>query len=272
MAALVGGGVLLVAPAVHAQRRWVDDDAVEPKLGVRAGAGFGVGVLTYSGAADKTLARAGTGLNVEGRVGLGHGLELGARVGFRFDDAGRGLRADELARGFETPTFGTGLSTVANPELRLRWRVRRWRWLELGAEDRLVIPVPSDRDFTEVLGIWASAHLAGVARADVGLEGVASWQSFAVGYVTVLALGAPIRLWVSPTQRSFAGLVVAPRYYGATPYTTGTAEVATGLVLGYRVRACDTDVGLYLVDVVDSGIDRSGAGLRVSCRIGSAYR
>ena len=33
------------------------------------------------------------------------------------------LRADEVARGPDTETFGTGLSTLANPELRARFRV-----------------------------------------------------------------------------------------------------------------------------------------------------
>jgi hypothetical protein len=228
--------------------------------------------LTYAGPSNNTLGLVGTGLNADGALGIGRGFEVGARVGLRLDDAGRGLRADEVARGLETPTFGTGLSTLANPELGLRWRARRWRWLELGAEDRFVFPTPSDPDVTEIIGVWASAHVARVARADLGLEGVLSWQSFSTGYVLLPAFAAPIRLWLNLTRGLFAGVVLAPRYYGATQYTSSTLEMPLGIVGGYRFRACDTILGLYLIDVVNDGTARTGAGLRISCRVGRASR
>lgn len=261
-------GVMCVATAVGAQERRVDDEAVEPKLGIRAGAGFGVGVLTYSGGADSTRAVTGTGLSLEGSLGVGSGLEMGARAGLRLDDGGRGLRADEIGRGFETPTFGTGLSTVANPELRLRWRAVHRRWLEVGADEQVVLPTPSDRDVTEILGVWASAHWPGIARADIDVDGVLSWQSLAAGFVVVPALAAPVRLWWSPTRALFAGVVATPRFYGASHYTSSTSEMTVGLIAGYRFHACDADLGIYLLDVVNGGTDRTGAGVRVSCRAG----
>jgi hypothetical protein len=265
-------GTAASARAARAQDRFVDDEAVEPRLRVRAGAGLGVGVLTYPGAGNSTLAIVGKGVNAEVALGLGRGFELGARVGVRLDEAGRGLRADEIARGFEQPTFGTGLSTLANPELGVRWRAGRWRWLEAGAEDRVVVPTPADPNVTNVVGAWASAHAPRIARLDIDVEAALSWQSFATGYVLSPAFGAPVRLWLNVTSGWFGGLIATPRYDVATAYTSSTLEMTTGFVAGYRVRACDASVGAYLLDVVNSGTDRTGAGLRVSCRPGATSR
>ena len=272
LAAALACNITLFTAAVRAQDRWVDDVAVEPLLSARATAGFGVGVLSYPGPSNNTLGLVGTGLNAAGALGVGRGFEVTARVGLRLDDTGRGLRADEVARGLETPTFGTGLSTLANPELGARWLARRWRWLELGAVDRFVFPTPSDPDITDIIGVWASAHVARIARADLDLEGVLSWQSFSAGYVLLPAFVAPLRLWVNLTRGLFAGLVLAPRYYGATQYTSSTLEMPLGAVIGYRIHACDTILGGYLIDVVNDGTDRTGAGLLVSCHLGRASR
>lgn len=261
-------GALLSARATHAQERWVDDEAVQPRMRGRVGAGIGGAVLTYAGPSDSTLGLFGTGLNAEGAVGLGRGFEIGVRFGLRTDDPGRGLRADEVARGFETATFGTGLSTLANPELRLRWRAVRWRWGEAGIDERVVVPTGSDPNVTEILGVWASSHAPRFARADVGLDGVLSWQSLNTGYVLMPAFGLPIRLWVNVTSGLFLGLVTTTRYYAATRYTTSYLQVTTGLVGGYRIRSCDAMVGTYLIDIVNSGTERSGLGLGLSCRFG----
>jgi hypothetical protein len=254
--------------SARAQDRWVDDEAVQPLLRVRAGAGVGVGVLAYHGTGYSSVALYGSGVNVEAALGLGRGFEVGVRVGLRTNDAGRGLRADEVARGFDTATFGTGLSTLANPELRLRWRAVRSRWLEAGVENRFVAPTGSDPIVTEIVGAWTSAHIAHLARADVGLDGVLSWQKFAAGYVLIPAFGIPFRLSFNVSRGLFAGVVVTTRAFAATRYTTSVVQITTGLIGGYRFGACDATIGAYLIDVVNDGRDRSGVGLGLSCRLG----
>jgi hypothetical protein len=101
-----------------------------------------------------------------------------------------------------------------------------------------------------------STHAPGVARADVGIDGVLSWQKFATGYQLLPAFGMPVRIWVNPTRGLFAGAIVTSRYYASTPYTTDYVQVTTGVVVGYRVGPCDASLGAYLLDVVNSGSDR----------------
>jgi len=259
----------IAAPGrAHAQDRRVDDEAVLAPLRMRAAGGLGVARVIFPGAGNTVYTAGGTGVNTEAAAGLGRGFEIAVRVGARPDYGSPALRADEVARGFETETFGTGISTFANPELRLRWRAVRWRWLEAGLDERAVLPTGADPNFTEVLGAWMSAHAPGVMRADVGLDGALTWQSFRTGTLVIPALGVPIRLWFSLTRRLFAGLVVTSRYDAATRYTTGTLQTTLGAVAGYRIGACDVTLGAYLLDVVNSGTDRSGLGLALSCRLG----
>jgi hypothetical protein len=254
--------------AARAQERFVDDEAVQARWRARAEVGYGIGRLGYAGPADTTLSLFGSGLNAEAALGLGAGFEVGVRFGLRLDDGGRGLRADELPRAYEAPTFGTGLGTLANPELRLRWRIMRWRWLEVGLEERFVTPIGADPDVTEIIGIWMAAHAPGRARADVGFDGVLSWQKLATGYVLMPAFGIPVRLWFNLTRGLFAGVVGTARAFAATTYTTSSTQITTGLVGGYRFGPCDAVGGVYLVDIVGDGAGRSGLGLSASCRFG----
>jgi len=259
----------LSAHITHAQERWVDDEAVQPAMRVRATAGCGVATLTYPGAAGMTRGLVGTGLNGEAVLGLGRGFEVGVRLGLRTDDGGRGLRADEVARGLYPPTFGTGLSTVPNPELLLRWRAVQARWLEAGVDDRVVLPTGAEPNVTEVIGVWLAAHGPGATRADVSFDSALSWQSFRAGYVLQLAFALPIRLWINVTPGLFAGLVTTPVYYASTSYRTSYLNASASLVAGYRFGRCDLSLGAHLVDVVNSGTDRAGLGVVVSCRFGA---
>jgi hypothetical protein len=260
------GIALLWCRGARGQDRFVDDESVQLRGHVRVAAGLGGALQTYAGPANGTLAIFGTGVNAEAAVGLGRSFEIGVRVGVRTDDAGRGLRADEVARAYGTVTFGTGVNTLANPELRLRWRAVRWGRAEVGLENRVVVPTGADPNVTEVLAGWVSIHVPRVARADLGLEGAFSWQSFETGYLLMPALAVPIRLWVNPTRGLFSGLVATTSYYAPTRYTTSDVLITTGLVGGYRIGRCDAILGAYLLDVVNDGIDRTGIGLGLACR------
>jgi hypothetical protein len=252
----------------RADNRWVDDEAVLASLRARVGAGFGAAGLIRPGPGGVTLFNVGTGIDAEAALGLGRGFEVGARLGTRLDDYGRGLRADEVARGFETVTFGTGVSRFANPELRLRWRAVRWQWLEAGLDERVVLPTGPDPNVTEVFGVWIATHAPGVARADVGFDGAFTWQSFDTGTLVIPALGVPIRLWFNVTRGLFVGGVATSRYDAATRYTSSNLRTTVGAVGGYRFGRCDLMLGAYLIDVVNDGADRNGAGLSLACRAG----
>jgi hypothetical protein len=267
-ATIANGIAILSAAPARAQDRRVDDEAVLAPLRLRAAGGFGAARVIYHGPGNRPLASGGVGVNAEVAAGIGKEFEVGVRIGARPDVGGQALRADEVARGYETATFGTGISAFANPELRLRWRAVRWRWLEAGLDERVVLPAGPDPNTTEVLGAWMAAHAPGIARADVGLDGALTWQSFSTGTLVVPAFGIPVRLWFNLTRGLFAGGVVTSRYDAATRYTSGTLQTAMGAVAGYRFGACDLALGVYLLDVVNYGLDRNGAGLSVSCRVG----
>jgi len=77
-----------------------------------------------------------------------------------------------------------------------------------------------------------------------------------------------IRLWFNVTRRLFAGGIATSRYDGATRHTSSTLQTTLGAVAGYRLGSCDVRLDAYLLDVVNSGADRNGAALDVSCRLG----
>ena len=246
--------------AAGAQTRWIDDQHVLPATRVRLSAGVGFSQFQYSG-----IQTYGTGLSLEEALGIGQGLELGARFGLRPDHDGRGLRADELARGADTETFGTGLSITANPELRLRWRFGRWNWGEASAENRLVLPIKPDPDVTEVLGARVSARFAGLGRVDVGLNGILTWRSVETGHVLEGGLSVPVQVWFNLTRGLFVGALSSTRTFAATSVTSGATRVLMGLGAGYRLGACDLLLSGYLLDLVNDATDRRGVGLTFAC-------
>lgn len=275
MAALVAAATGADAAAL-AQTRWVEDEAVLAPAQVRGTLGGGWLLMTFPGVGDDTNAILGGGGNFEAAAGLGHGLELGGRLGLR-DAEGRAVRADEAVRVLDTETFGTGLGAFANPELRLRWRVLRRGFVEAGLEDRVVLPLPSYADVTEVLGAWASLHGGRTLRLDVAINGVLIWRSFAAGRAWQPGLGAPARLFVNLTDRLSAYVAVTTHYLAATSYTAAHVTVVAGIGLGYRYRSCDLHAGYQLfdvfsADVVNGTTTRNGLGLQVSCRMGWADR
>ncbi len=256
----------LWASSAHAEEPWADDAHVLAARGVRVSAGVGRALLSHAKLDGSTLRILGLGVSLEEAVGLGHGLEIGARFGLRTDDAGRGLRADSVARGFDTQTFGTGQSTVANPELRLRLRALRWSWGEAGFEDRLVLPIKPDPAVTEVLSAWISIHRWHRVRVDAAITGWATWQSLAGQGVLDPGFAVPVSVWANVSRRLFAGIITSTQYLGGTPYSQGAAKLTLGLGIGYRLGACDPTAATYLLDVLDGGTDRTGLGVDLTCR------
>jgi len=254
------------------QQRWVEDEAVLAPARARFSAGGGLLLMTYPGvSAGDRMSIIGWGWNLEAAAGLGHNLEIGARLGLR-DAEGRAIHADEAARVMDTETFGVGLGTVANPELRLRWRVLSRGRIEAGIEDRIVFPVPRYLDVTEVLGAWASLHGGRFVRVDVALNAVFIWRSFAAGRVFQPGLGLPVRFSVNITSGLFAGVVATTHYFASTTYTAAQTTVTVGAGLGYRYRACDLYAAYQRFDAFSSEVangatEHTGIGLALSCRL-----
>jgi hypothetical protein len=258
--------------AARAQQRWVEDEAVLAPASVRLSVGGGLLLMTYPGVDKERYSIVGGGWNFEATAGLGRNLEVGARLGLR-DAEGRAVHADEAARVMDSETFGTGLGTIANPEMRLRWRMLRRGFLEAGIEDRIVLPVPGTPDVTEVLGAWAALHGGRSLRLDVALDSAFIGRSFEAGRVLQPGLGLPVRLSVNITAGLFASAGTTARYLAATRYTDAHFTLAAGVGLGYRYRACDLFAAyrrfdIFSKDVVNGSTARDGVGLALTCRVG----
>jgi hypothetical protein len=257
----------LWASPARAEEPWADDAQVLAARRVRVSAGVGTALFNHARLNEGTVYALGSGLSLEEAVGLGHGLEIGARFGLRTDEAARGLRADGVARGFDTQTFGTGQSTVANPELRLRLRALRWSWGEAGFEDRIVLPIKPDPAVTEVLSAWISIHRWHRVRVDAAMTGWATWQSLAGHGVLDPGFAVPVSVWANVSPRLFAGIITSTQYLGGTPYSRGAAKLTLGLGIGYRLGSCDVTEATYLLDVLDGGTNRIGLGVGLTCRL-----
>src|SRR3954454_2627204 len=110
----------------------------------------------------------GFGLNLEMAAGLTSFLQLGIRTGFRLNDDGRAVRADEYGRTFETETYGTGHRSVANPEISLRWALVH-STAELALEGRLYLPVEDGTNAGIMVALPIALHLGSSVRVDTGL-------------------------------------------------------------------------------------------------------
>jgi len=251
--------------------RWVDDEGVLSARHVRLRAGLGMGLLSADLGEEGDVGRVhysgGGGLNVEGAVGVGAGIEVGARVGHRVVAAGSGLRGDEIARLDDTETYGTGLDDFPNPELRVRWRAYRWAWGEAGLEDRLVPPIEAEREVAEVMGAWTSLHIWRRARLDVGFNGVFTWHWFAGGTVLEPGFGVPVRLWANLTEALYVGVITAPHHFGSTSYTSAHTQLLMGLAAGYRIGRCDVMEVTSSRNALEGLLTRVGVGIGVVCRI-----
>lgn len=258
---------LVLAPSLsRSEGVRVDDEQVLPVGQIRAGIGFGAAHMAAARAVGQQYSTVGTGLNLEGALGCGYRLETGLRVGLRLDEPGRGVRADEMARGFERETLGTGLSSVANPEGRLRWgAMQDGRW-EMGLEYRLVIPIASDTDVTNVLSPWLTIHGQHVWRIDLALDGAVAARRFAAGWVPQTAIGGSARIWINIAQSIFTGLFGAVHAFASTPYTAGYETGVVGIGIGGRWGPCDSLLLIRSDDPTRGGTSRVGAGIMFECR------
>jgi hypothetical protein len=161
-----------------ADKAFVDRPLTLPMLHFSADAGIGFGQyqdvqLDAAGNVASTSMKVGWGSNLEAAVGLPFLGEFGARVGYRFDDAGVkagwGLGADHFARLFDPVVEEPGGSQLSNPELRLRGSLLDVEVLQLGLETRAIIPTGANSSFELTPGIPVRIHVPGFMRIDTGV-------------------------------------------------------------------------------------------------------
>jgi hypothetical protein len=100
--------------------------------------GLGVGHISRDPPFDDLT---GIGFNLEAKGGLTSALQLGIRTGIRVGTDGKLTRADQYGRTFETETYGTGVDSVANPEISLRYAVVDSPTADLALQGAVYLPV-----------------------------------------------------------------------------------------------------------------------------------
>ncbi len=280
-------GLFASRPA-HATPRWVDRLLTLP--GPVAGTIDLGGSFAHSDADIPPCGLCsfnGTGVNVEGVLGIASRVDLGLRVGFRgFDDVngineGAATDADAYGRFFDPLTYyggGQGFydvygqGAVSNPEFKVRVRILDVRRVfELGVEARAILPFYTNTSFTQVIGVPMAAHLGRHVRIDFGAYSHFTFLNFQNRNRDVLAtFDLPASFWFQVHDRVFLGPMVNLRWYSDNVYAYGPANVDVGLGFGLGVslaRFLDLKTQLYMPRV-DDGVHEIGVSVGVGFYFG----
>jgi hypothetical protein len=222
----------------------------------------------------------GTGINVDGAIGIAGRVDIGLRVGFRgFNDSGNinegaVTNADAYGRFYDQLTFYGdypnrmyGIYAVSNPELRVRVRILHVkRIFELGVEVRTIFPFAPNTDATFVVGAPMALHLGRIVRFDFGAYSHLLFQPNALGGV-VATLDLPAAFWFQVHHRVFLGPMFGFRFYNADVYGPGSywrdADFSLGFGLGVSLtRHVDFKLQAYFPRIED-GAQYFGAGAGV---------
>jgi hypothetical protein len=171
----------------------------------------------------------GTGLNVEGVLGIANRVDIGLRVGFRGFNDNLGINegvisnADAYARPFDQLAFYGGdlgiygNEWVTNPELRVRVRILHLRHLfELGVEARGIAPFATGTAFTQIVGVPMALHLGRHVRFDFG--GYTGFTFFGQPRGALFTFYAPAAFWFQVHDRVWLGPELGFRWYSQDVY------------------------------------------------------
>jgi hypothetical protein len=190
---------LISTSSASAASPWIYRGLTLPRHDIALDFGLGYGHR------DAPVDDDGFGMNLELRAGVTHNFELGFRMGFRFDNAGRATQADRYARPYDTETYGTLFDRASNPELRFRWSVARGYAAELGLELRAYLPIETNSRFGFMFGLPIALR-AGPVRLDTGL------------YVPVIfypqtwtAVSVPLHIWIQVAYNFWLGPLLGLR-------------------------------------------------------------
>jgi hypothetical protein len=196
----------------------------------------------------------GFGLNLELAGGLTSFLQLGLRTGVRLGRDGRASQADEFGRMFDTETYGTFHSTLADPEISVRWALVH-STAELGLEGRIYLPTEDGSVVGMMVAVPLLVHIGGVARLDTGV------------YVPIIftdpdattLVSIPFHLWFQASHEVYLGPITGVRFHD--PGTSVPLGFGLGISLSYDV---DLKTWLLFPNVKDSTkYFGAGVGLQV---------
>jgi hypothetical protein len=190
----------------------------------------------------------GLGLNFELGYGLTSALELRARSGIRFGQAGRSTDADAYGRAVETETYNLGGKSLANPDIGLRFNLVRGGTAEIALDARIQIPV--DPPLGLIVGLPVALHL-GRLRLDTGLHIPMRFHDSG----TTIDISVPIHLWIKLKGGTFVGPMT-----GVIWQNDADTRVPFGLGVGTPL-AYDADLRFWLLfRDVDQGSNDFGVG------------
>lgn len=200
----------------------------------------------------------GTGVNMEGAVGITSHLELGFRTGVRGGNDGRATIADTYGRLYDWQTFGVGNDTLANPEIKVTGSIVRASIVEIALQGRGVIPFEGGTRPGFLFGVPITFHAGSILRIDTG------------GYVPVVfhdpveaALVVPGDFWFQASSRFWIGPMTGARFR-----RRGT-DVRLGMGLGYQITSfLDFKSQFYFPAInQDNGTNAFGVGAGIQIRI-----
>jgi hypothetical protein len=247
--ALLTLGLLSYGPPAAAAAPWVDRPLTLPRHDWAFDVGLGVAHT------PETLS---PGFNAELAVGLSSRLQLGVRMGIRVSDEARETTADAYGRMFDTETYGTGNSVLANPEVSLRGALVSGDVIEVGLEGR--VELPFSRGVGMLVGVPLALHIGRVARLDTGV-----YVPILFYDPTVTAVSIPLHLWLQATDRFWIGPMSGIVVESAPSSRT---RVPFGVGLGYgATRALDFKAQLLFRDVNHAPREDWGFGVGIQVRV-----
>jgi hypothetical protein len=248
----------------EAAERWVDRPMTLHRLVFAGDVGIGVGHLrTRRLIFNDEYSVTGAGLNLEGALGVTEKLELGFRTGVRFGDDGKLTQADSYGRTLWTETYGVGGSTIANPELRIRWVAYSGSVAEVGLDGRVFMPVETGTRFGMMFGVPLAFHIADFLRIDTG-----AYIPIVFRDPTFNGLVIPGYFWFQTSEKLWLGPMASLRFLDAGP-GNHDASLLIGFGLGYQVaNAVDLKTMILFPAATDDFVRRFGAGFGVQFRIG----
>jgi len=247
--------------SASAAERWVDRPLTLHRLVFAGDVGMGLGHRSFPG--PNTPSYTGAGLNLEGAIGITERVELGLRTGIRFGNESRAVQADGYGRTLWTETWGTGVDSVANPELRVRWTAYSGSVVEVGLDGRMFMPVEDATRFGVMFGVPLAFHVADFLRIDTGLYIPTVFYDD-----TFLAFSLPAYFWFQVNEKLWLGPMSSLRFTNVGNNTSAT-DFLLGFGLGYQVaRAVDLKTMLLFPAIDDETTRNFGAGFGVQFRIG----
>jgi len=267
---LMGAAALApLAPApAAADVPFVDRPVTLPPL--HASADVGVGFGQFEGFEpdpnnpENTVSlgnKVGWGSSLEAAVGLPFVGELGARIGYRFDQVGASAQADHFARLFDPVVNEPGTEAFTDPELYLRGTLFALPMVEVALETRAVIPTASGSDFALTPGAPVRVHVPGFARIDTGIYLPIAFASPAAFQIQV-----PAQLFFQAGSSFFGpmtGLLFVQN--GGDPNPRIVAGVGGGHTLG---GVLDVKAQVYTSQINDvNWAKHVGGGIGVGLRV-----